>query len=71
MVSIEDAVTARYETGGNRFEILIDSELAQDYKEGEEIDWEDAIAVDGIWSDNAKGEPVSYTHLTLPTILRV
>ena len=37
MVSIEDAVTARYETGGNRFEILIDSELAQDYKEGEEI----------------------------------
>jgi|TARA_B110000263_G_C15281582_1_gene498602 ribosome maturation protein SDO1 len=56
MVSIEDAVTARYETGGNRFEILIDSKLAQDYNEGKDIDWEDAIAVDGIWSDNAKGE---------------
>ena len=56
MVSLEDSVTARYETGGNRFEILIDPKLAQDYSEGEEIDWEDAIAADGIWSDNAKGE---------------
>ena len=56
MVSLEDAVTASYETGGNHFEILIDPKLAQDYSEGEDIDWEDAIAVDGIWSDNAKGE---------------
>ena len=56
MVSLEDAVTARYETGGNRFEILIDPKAAQSYREGDEIDWEDAIAADGIWSDNAKGE---------------
>ena len=40
MVSLEDSVTARFETGGNRFEILIDPEAAQQYKEGEEIDWE-------------------------------
>ena len=26
MVSLEEAVIARYETGGNRFEILIDPE---------------------------------------------
>ena len=56
MVSLEEAVTARYETGGNRFEILIDPKAAQNYSEGDEIDWEDAIAADGIWSDNAKGE---------------
>ena len=56
MVSLEDAVTARYETGGNRFEILIDPKAAQNYSEWDEIDWEDAIAADGIWSDNAKGE---------------
>ena len=56
MVSLEDAVTARFETGGNRFEILVDPKSAQDYKEGEEIDWEDAIAADGVWSDSAKGE---------------
>jgi ribosome maturation protein SDO1 len=56
MVSLEDAVIAKYETGGNRFEILIDPKAAQSYSEGDEIDWEDAIAADGIWSDSAKGE---------------
>jgi len=56
MVSLEDAVIARYETGGNRFEILIDPKAAQNYSEGDEIDWEDAIAADGIWSDSSKGE---------------
>tara|TARA_B100001146_G_scaffold112914_1_gene99568 strand:- start:186 stop:878 length:693 start_codon:yes stop_codon:yes gene_type:complete len=56
MVSLEDAVIARYETGGNRFEILIDPKAAQSYSEGDEIDWEDAIAADGIWNDSAKGE---------------
>ena len=55
MVSLEDSVTARFETGGNRFEILIDPEAAQQYKEGEEIDWEEAIAADGIWNDSSKG----------------
>ena len=56
MVSLEDAVIAKYETGGNRFEILIDPKAAQSYSEGDEIDWEDAIAADGIWNDSAKGE---------------
>ena len=56
MVSLEDAVTARYETGGNRFEILIDPKSAQSYREGDEIDWEDAIAADGVWADSAKGD---------------
>ena len=56
MVSLEDAVTARYETGGNRFEILIDPKAAQSYREGDEIDWEEAIAADGVWADSAKGD---------------
>ena len=56
MVSLEEAVIARYETGGNRFEILIDPESAKDYKDGDDIDWEDAIAADGIWTDSAKGD---------------
>ena len=56
MVSIEDAVIARLETGGHRFEILIDPNEAQSFKDGDEIDWEDSIAVDGIWADSAKGE---------------
>ncbi len=56
MVSLEDAVIARLESGGHRFEILIDPSEAQSYKEGDKIDWEDSIAVDGIWADSAKGE---------------
>ena len=56
MVSLEDSVTARFETGGNRFEILIDPEAAQQYKAGEEVDWEEAIAADGIWNDSSKGD---------------
>ena len=56
MVSLEDAVIARLESGGHRFEILIDPNEAQSYKDGDEIDWEDSIAVDGIWADSAKGE---------------
>ncbi len=56
MVSLEDAVIARLETGGHRFEILVDPNEAQSFKEGDEIDWEDSIAVDGIWTDSAKGK---------------
>ena len=56
MVSLEDAVIARLEAGGHRFEILVDPNEAQAFKEGDEIDWEDSIAVDGVWADSAKGE---------------
>ena len=56
MVSLEDAVIARLESGGHRFEILIDPNEAQAFKDGDNIDWEDSIAVDGIWADSAKGE---------------
>ena len=56
MVSLEDSVIARFETGGNRFEILVDPKAAQEYNEGSDIDWEDAIAADGIWNDSSKGE---------------
>ena len=56
MVSLEDAVIARLEAGGHRFEILIDPNEAQAFKEGDKIDWEDSIAVDGVWADSAKGE---------------
>ena len=31
MVSLEDSVIARFETGGNRFEILVDPKAAQEY----------------------------------------
>ena len=69
MVSLEEAVIARYETGGNRFEILIDPISAQAYREDDDIDWEDAIAADGVWSDSAKGDraPDNLVHDTFET----
>ena len=63
MVSLEDAVIARLETGGHRFEILVDPNEAQAFKEGDEIDWEDIVAVDGVWADSAKGERAPETIL--------
>ena len=59
MVSLEDAVIARLEAGGHRFEILIDPNEAQAFKEGDEIDWEDSIAVDGVWGRQCKGRKIS------------
>ena len=63
MESLEDAVIARLETGGHRFEILVDPNESHAFKEGDEIDWEDSIAVDGVWTDSAKGERAPETVL--------
>ncbi len=56
MVSLDEAVIARLESGGHKFEILIDPEAAQAFRESGEIDWDDALATEGVWSDSAKGE---------------
>lgn len=56
MVSLDEAVIARLESGGHKFEILIDPEAAQAFRENGEIDWDDALAAEGVWSDSAKGE---------------
>ena len=36
MVSLDDAVTARLERGGSRYEILVDPELVQAWKDDSE-----------------------------------
>lgn len=59
MVTLEEAVIARIETGGQKFEILIEPDAAEKYKENNEIDWEEALVTDEIWSDSKKGERVS------------
>ncbi len=56
MVSLDEAVIARLESGGHKFEILIDPEAAQAFRESGEIDWDDALAAEGVWSDSANGE---------------
>ena len=59
MVSLDEAVIARLESGGHKFEILIDPEAAQEFRENGEIDWDDALATEGVWSDSAKGDRAS------------
>ena len=59
MVSLDEAVIARLESDGHKFEILIDPEAAQEFRENGEIDWDDALATEGVWSDSAKGDRAS------------
>lgn len=66
MVSLEEAVTARFESGGHRFEILIDPEVAYQWKEAPVSDSElvEALAAEGIWKDAQKGDRASDQTLT-------
>ncbi|MEE3276516.1 MAG: ribosome assembly factor SBDS [Candidatus Thermoplasmatota archaeon] len=59
MVSLDEAVIARLESGGHKFEILVDPEAAQEFRENGEIDWDEALATEGVWSDSAKGDRAS------------
>jgi ribosome maturation protein SDO1 len=59
MVNLEDAVTARLEYFGEHFEILVDPDLASDFKMGKDINVEDILAVEEIFKDAKKGDKAS------------
>ena len=57
MVSLDDAVTARLERGGARYEILVDPELVQTWKDDpESVQLSDLLAAEEIWSDAKAGD---------------
>ena len=57
MVSLDDAVIARLERSGSRFEILVDPDLAQDWKrDNASVQLEDVLAVEEIWADSRQGD---------------
>ncbi|AAM01599.1 ribosome assembly factor SBDS [Methanopyrus kandleri] len=58
-VSLEDAVVARLEKGGERFEVLVDPEGARKFREGEDVDVEEILAVEQVFRDARKGERAS------------
>jgi ribosome maturation protein SDO1 len=62
MVSLDEAVIARLETRGERFEILVDPDLALDLKHGKEVDFEKLLAVDTIFKDARRGDKASLEH---------
>ena len=102
MVSLDDSVLARMEKGGKRYELLVDPEMVDDFKnDPDSVNIDDFLAMDEVFHDARGGErpteeaientfgtqdileiaktilnkgsiqlttnPVSYTHLTLPT----
>ena len=63
MVKVEDAVIARWETQGSRFEVLVDPEAVQELKDGKPVDLSDKLALEQVFKDAKKGDKISEEHL--------
>ncbi len=59
MVKIDDAVIARIEKNGHRFEVLVDPDLAMNLKQGKNVNFEELLADDKIFKDSKKGDVAS------------
>jgi len=58
MVSLDDAVIARLQSHGEKFEILVDPYLAAKFKEGQPIAISEILASEEVYKDSGKGEKV-------------
>ena len=57
MVSLDDAVVARLEKGGKRYEILVDPDLVESFKsDPTSIPLDELLATDEVWHDARSGE---------------
>jgi ribosome maturation protein SDO1 len=64
MISLDEAVTARLESHGERFEVLVDPDAALEIKRGEfEGDLEDVIAAEDVFEDASRGDRPAETAL--------
>jgi ribosome maturation protein SDO1 len=59
MIPLDRAVVARLETHGERFEILVDPDLAVKIRHGEKMDIEDAVAAIFIFENASRAEKSS------------
>ncbi|MEM0346408.1 MAG: ribosome assembly factor SBDS [Thermoplasmatales archaeon] len=59
MVKVEDALVARYESKGHRFEVLIDERLVDLIKSGKNVNVTDYLAADIIFKDRSRGDRAS------------
>ena len=55
MVTVEDAVIAKYERAGKHFEVLVDPELSYDFRSGKTVSIQKMLAVNAIFKDSKKG----------------
>ncbi|OYT56535.1 MAG: ribosome assembly factor SBDS [Candidatus Aenigmarchaeota archaeon ex4484_14] len=63
MVTVDEAVIAKFTKGEKHFEILVDPELAYALKEGKSVSIQKMLAVNEIYSDAHKGLRVSPENL--------
>ncbi|MDK2915881.1 MAG: ribosome maturation protein [Euryarchaeota archaeon] len=59
MIPLDQAVVARLESYGERFEVLVDPNQAMRIRQGEKIDLEDVVAADSVFSNAAHAERAS------------
>ena len=59
MVSLDEAVVARFKHGSKTFELLVDPDLSMSMKSGNEVDLEDLLASDDIFEDASSGDRAS------------
>jgi ribosome maturation protein SDO1 len=63
MVKMDEAVIAKLEKNGHKFEVLVDPNLAMDLKHGKEVDFEELLADDKVFKDSKKGDEQSKEFL--------
>lgn len=63
MVSVDTAVVAKLKKGGLTFEVLVDCDLAIALKEGKDVNINDVLASEDIFSDSRKGLRASASQL--------
>lgn len=59
MVSLDDAVLARLDSHGHRFEVYVDPDLAQEVRAGKEVDVNELLVQEEVFTDAHKGERAS------------
>ena len=63
MVSLDDAVIARFKKGEEHFEVLVDPYAAADLIDGKEVDVVQSLAIDAVFKDSKKGTHASEESL--------
>jgi ribosome maturation protein SDO1 len=64
MIPLERAVVARLESHGEKFELLVDPDLAVRYRQGEPVDLEDMVAALSVFENSSRGTRASEEALT-------
>ena len=59
MIPLERAVVARLESHGEKFELLVDPDLAVRYRQGDPVDLEDMVAALAIFENSSRGTRAS------------